>query len=83
MAKAINQLLDYVATYPDEGITYWASPMFLTAHSNASFLTETGACSSAGAHIFLSEDDPIHCTNGPILSLSHVIKHVVASAAKA
>ena len=82
-AAAVHQLLDYVATYPNDGITYQASTMVLAAHSDASFLTETGARSRAGAHIFLSDNDPIPRPNGPILSLSHVIKHVVASAAEA
>ena len=29
---AINQLLDHVATYPNNGITFWASGMVLAAH---------------------------------------------------
>ncbi len=44
-AKAVNHLLDYVATYPTDGITYRASSMVLAAHSDASFLTEMGSCS--------------------------------------
>ena len=82
-AAAVNQLLDYVATYPNDGITYRASSMILAAHSDASFLTETGSRSRAGAHIFLSEDDPIPRDNGPVLSISHIIKFVLASAAEA
>ena len=82
-AAAVNQLLDYVATYPNDGITYRASSMILAAHSDASFLTETGSRSRAGAHIFLSEDDPIPWDNGPILSISQIIKVVLASAAEA
>ena len=57
--------------------------MTLAAHSNASFLPEPGSCSQVGAHIFLSKDDPIPCTNGPILSISQTIKFVMASAAEA
>jgi hypothetical protein len=57
--------------------------MVLAAHSNASFLTETKSRSRAGAHIFLSEDDPIPRNNGPVLTLSQVIKFVMASAAEA
>ncbi|KAL7425457.1 hypothetical protein ACHAXH_000023, partial [Discostella pseudostelligera] len=55
-ANAVHQLLDYVATYPQDGITYRASSMVLAAHSDASFLTEQGSHSRAGAHIFLSDD---------------------------
>jgi hypothetical protein len=82
-AKAVNQLLDYVATYPSDGITYRASGMVLAAHSDASYLTETNARSRAGAHIYLTEDDPIPRQNGPVLSLSQIIKYVMASAAEA
>ncbi len=82
-AKAVNQLLDYVATYPSDGITYHASNMVLVAHSDTSFLTEPNARSHAGAHIFLTEDNPIPCQNGPILMMSQVIKYVMVSAAEA
>jgi hypothetical protein len=57
--------------------------MVLAAHSDASYLTETKARSRAGAHIFLSEDDPIPRNNGPVLTLSQVLKFVMASAAEA
>ena len=80
---AVHQLLDYVATYPNDGITYRATSMVLAAHSDASFLTETNARSRAGAHVFLSDDDPVPRPNGAILSISQIIKFVVASAAEA
>ena len=82
-AKAVNQLLDYVATYPSDGITYRASNMVLAAHSDASYLTEPNSRSRAGAHIYLTEDDPIPRQNGPVLTLSQIIKFVMASAAEA
>ena len=81
--KAVNQLLDYVTTYPSDGITYRASNMILATHSDASFLSEPGSRSRTGAHIFLSEDDPIPRNNGPVLSISQIIKFVMASAAEA
>jgi hypothetical protein len=81
-AKAANQLLDYVSTYPSNGITYPASAMILAAHSDASFLTEPGSRSRAGAYIFLSEDDPIPRINRPILTSATIIKFVMASAAE-
>ena len=37
----INQLLDYAATHPDVAVTFRASDMVLSAHSNASFLSKT------------------------------------------
>lgn len=82
-ARAAHQLLDYVATYPSDGITYRASSMILAAHSDASFLTETGSRSRSGAYIFLSEDDPIPRRNGPILTNATIIKFVMALAAEA
>ena len=76
-------LLDYVATYPNDGIRFRASSMVLAAHSNASFLTEPGSRSRTGAHIFLSEDDGIPRPNGPVLTISSIIRFVMASAAEA
>ncbi len=49
---AVNQLVDYIANYPNDGITYKASSMVLAAHSDTSFLTKTNACIHASAHIF-------------------------------
>ena len=59
---AINQLLDYVATYPSGGITFRASDMVLSAHFNAAYLNVRKARSLAGTHIMLSEDVPYPAT---------------------
>jgi hypothetical protein len=56
--------------------------MILCAHANADFLNETNSCSCAGVHIFLLEDDPFPRFNGDVLSIAHIIKFVMASAAK-
>lgn len=58
-AKAVTQLLNYVAICLNDGITYRASNMVLAAHSDASFLTKHGSRSRAGTHIYLTENDPI------------------------
>ena len=79
----INKLLNYCATYPNDGITYRASSMVLAAHSDASYGSESKSRSRAGGHIFLSENDPIPRNNGPILSISKVISYVCPSAAEA
>ncbi len=55
--QAVDLLLDYVATYPNDGIVYRASNMILCAHADAGFLNDTYSCSRAGAHIFLVEDN--------------------------
>ena len=76
-------MLDYLATYPNDGIVYRSRNMILAAHSDAGFHNESKGRSQAGAHIFLSEDNPIPRWNGPILSIAQVIKFVMTSAAEA
>ncbi len=71
--QAVHLLLDYVATYPSDGMIYQSSNMILCAHSNAGFLNETNSHSRAGAHIFLSENNPFPCFNGAILSIAQII----------
>jgi hypothetical protein len=80
--QAVHLLLDYVATYPADGIVYRSSDMILCAHVDAGFLNETNSHSRAGAHIFLSENDPFPRFNGAILSIAQIIKFVMASAAE-
>ena len=57
--EAINHLLDYCATYPNDGIVYRSSDMILCAHSDAGFHNESNGRSRAGEHMFLAEDKPI------------------------
>jgi hypothetical protein len=38
--QAVNLLLDYVATYPNDGIVYQARNMILCAHADAGFLPQ-------------------------------------------
>ena len=52
-AATISQLLEYVATYPNNGITYRSRNMHLAAHSDAAYLNISKACSHAGAHILI------------------------------
>jgi hypothetical protein len=80
--QVVHLLLGYVATYPNDGIVYQASVMILCAHSNAGFLNQTNSHSQAGAHIFLSENDPFPRFNGAVLSIAQIIKFVMASAAE-
>ena len=80
-ADAIEQLLVYVATYPDDGILFRKSDMILAVHADSGFPNESKACSQAGAHIFLSENDPKPKINGPVLTISLIIKTVMISAA--
>ena len=48
------QLLDYLATYLGDGITYRASDMILVGHTNAAYINVSQDCSRAGDHIMLS-----------------------------
>jgi hypothetical protein len=82
-AEAVDKLLDYLATYPDDGATYHSSDMMLCAHVKAGLHNESKGRSSAGAHIFMSENDPFPRHNGPILSISQILKFVMSSATKA
>jgi hypothetical protein len=56
--QAVDLLIKYVATYPNDGIVFCASDMILCARADAGFLNETNSCSRAGAHIYLLEDNP-------------------------
>ena len=80
---AVAQLLDYVATYPDDGLLFRASSMHLAAHSDAGFNNESKGRSRNGAHIFLSEDENSPRWNGALLTLASIMKPVYGSAAEA
>jgi hypothetical protein len=54
--------------------------MVLCAHLDAGFLNKTNSRSRAGAHIFLSENEPFLRFNGAVLSIAQIIKFVMASA---
>ena len=57
--------------------------MILCAHSDAGFHNESCGRSRAGAHIFLSEDEPVPKWNGPVITIAQIIKFVMASASEA
>ncbi len=78
--QAVNLLLDYVATYPNDDIAYQSSNIILCAYANAGFLNNTKSRSRAGAPIFLLEDDPYPSFNGTILSTSQIIKFIMVLA---
>jgi hypothetical protein len=77
---SMNQLLDYLTPYPDNGTTYRASDMILYAHTNASFNNKSKGRSQARAHIFVSKNNPFPKHNGPILSISQIMKFVMSAA---
>eukprot|EP00804_Cyclotella_cryptica_P010308 CCRYP_012223-RA/>CCRYP_012223-RA protein AED:0.11 eAED:0.15 QI:0/0/0/1/0/0.5/2/0/935 len=81
--QKVHQLLDYCATYPNDGTSFRASKMILGAHADAAFLNVSNSRSQAAAHIMCTEDDPIPSYNGPILTIAQIIKFVMSSAAEA
>ncbi len=80
--QLVEMLLNYVATYPNDNIVYRASDMVLWMHADAGYINKTWSRSRAGAHIYLSEDDPTPCFNGAVLILATIIKCVMALSAK-
>ena len=57
--------------------------MVLCAQADASNLNKTKSHSRAGAHIYLSEDDPIPRLNGAVLTIAIIIKFIMALSAEA
>jgi hypothetical protein len=79
----VHQFLDYAATHPDAIITYQTSNMVLAGHSNASYLSETNACSQAEGHLFMSNNNALPPNNGAVLTIAQIIKAVMSSVAEA
>ena len=79
----ITQMLDYVATYPDNSILFRASSMVQTAHADTGFLNEAKVRSRSGAQIFLNKYVATPPLNRAILKFSNIINSVMESAAKA
>ena len=78
--KSCNQLLDYVGTHPDAVLKYMVSGMILAVHSDASYLSEAKARSRSGGHFYLTNVNDEEFRNGAVLTLSSIIKHIMASA---
>lgn len=83
LEEEITQLLDYYATYPNSGVRYVASDMLLNVHSDALYLPEPDGRIRAGGHFYLGKHNDETFQNGTILTLSSIIKHVMASASEA
>jgi hypothetical protein len=81
----LTQLLNYFSTHSDATIRYHASDMILNIHSDVGYLNEPEARSRAGGHFFMSSTprNGVQKHNGSILTLSTIIRMVVASVAEA
>jgi hypothetical protein len=84
-ADKVIKLLNYCNTHPEKKIRYHASNMILNIHSDASYLSEKEAKRRAGGLFYMgsSPKKDKKLTNGEILIISKVLKHVMSSAAEA
>jgi hypothetical protein len=83
-ADKVIKLLNYCNTHPETKIRYRASDMILHIHSDTSYLSENEAKSRAGGFFYMGNTNKYDkkLTNGAILIVSKVIKHVMSSAAE-
>ncbi len=79
----MQTILDYVASQDKALLTYKASNMVLTIHSDASCLSEPKARSRASGHMFMASNNEIPQNNRAILNISQIIRAVMSSAAEA
>ena len=85
--KALKRLFDFLYTYPNATIRYYASDMKLHIDTDAAYLVLPQARSRIAGHYYLSnttnikQNDPPN--NGPVLTECTSLKGVVASAAEA
>jgi hypothetical protein len=84
-ADKVIKLLNYCNTHPETKIRYHASEMILDIHSDASYLSENEAKSRAGGFFYMGNTtkNDKKLTNGAILIVGKVLKHVMSSAAEA
>jgi hypothetical protein len=84
-ADKVIKLLNYCNTHPETKTRYHASDMILYIHRDASYLSENEAKIRAGVFFYMvnttKKDKKL--TNGAILIVSKVLKHVMSSAAEA
>ena len=71
--QKVSDLLDYLATNPDDTIRFRASNMILDIHSDASFLSECHAGSHTGVIVFFLVGDLLE--DGKLITL-HGAFHV-------
>jgi hypothetical protein len=83
-AHKVIKFLNYCNTHPETKIRYHASDMILHIHSDASYLSEKEAKSRAGGFFYMGSNinTDKKLTNGAILIISKVLKHVMSSAAE-
>lgn len=78
----LDHVLNYLYSYPDANLIYYASDMILHIESDASYNSEPGATSRAAGTFYLGARTDTF-VNGPIDELSVRIDAVVAAASEA
>ena len=79
----VKQFLDYCASHPNATVRFLASDMILVLHSDVSSLSEPEFKSRAAGHYYLANKDNGSLSNGAVLTLSKIIKHVMTYASEA
>ena len=81
--RKIKQLLDYAANHLDASVTYRVSNLVLSAHSDASYFSETKAQIRVGGDFFMASDISVPENNRSVHTVAQIIKTVMSSAAEA
>jgi hypothetical protein len=81
----VIKLLNYCNTHQETKIRYHASDMILHIHSDASYLTENESKSRAKGFFYMGNNNKNNkrLTDGEILIVSKILKHMMSSAAEA
>ena len=81
--ESVSKFIDYMSTYPNESIIYLTRNMILAAHDEAAYLNFRKVHSNDCASIMISENGPNLRHNGPVLSITQIIKFFMSSEAEA
>jgi hypothetical protein len=83
-ADKVIELLNYCNTHSETKIRYHASDMILHIHSDASYISQKEAKSSAGGFFYMGNatKHDKKLSIGALFIISKVLKHVMSSAAK-
>ncbi len=82
-SKKIQMLLDYLSTYPNAKVRFYASNMKLHVDLDAAYLVAPKAQSCIAGFYYCSNNTPNPPLNGPVHVECRVLRHVVTSAAEA
>ena len=82
--KAIQKLLDYCATHPDDTLRYKASGMKLKVQNDSSYLSELQTRSRSGGFSYIGDvTNNLSRPNSAIIVISTIICNVIFSSAEA